>query len=66
VRTAKMTKTMTVREVYNHAYREARQAGLDRQTSDAVAHGVVGRLQNMAGDLLDRVLRDEIQRHAAP
>lgn len=61
-----MTKDKTIRQVFNYAYKEARQAGLDPNTADAVAHSVIGRLQNVATDMMPRILEDEIRRHAAP
>jgi hypothetical protein len=67
---------MTRKQLRAYAYREARQAGLDTNTSDACARRVVERTFDPLGiehdswkrrvGLNQRVLREEIQAHAAP
>ena len=52
-------------QLATYAYREARQAGLDTDTADAVKHRVLERVL-LGGETPDRVIRDEIAKHAAP
>jgi len=60
---------MTVSQVRKRAYRSARQAGLDTDTSDAVAVRVaetVTRTRLESERVIDAMISCEIQKHAAP
>lgn len=55
----------TRKQVNTYAYREARDAGLDVNTSRAVADRVLERVF-LGGETLELATRDEIQKHANP
>lgn len=69
---------MTRRQLFAEAYRTARNAGLDTNTSDAVGHRVLDRLMGnvtlgIRAPLTDyermditRTINQEVQSHAAP
>lgn len=64
---------MTKTQLKKAAYRDARQAGLDANTADAVARRVVEAVESAdldIGDMLPGdcagIIRAEVQRHANP
>ncbi len=58
----------TRKAAFDFGYRAARAAGLDTDTSDAVAHAFVTRTfdEQLVGPAINAVLIEEIQKHANP
>lgn len=52
-------------QLRQHAYTEARRCGLDTNTADAVSHKVLERVI-LGGESYDRVIKEEIVKHAHP
>lgn len=60
---------MTEKQLFAWAYKQARLAGLDTDTSDAVARKFLERLGSNQADAIwarDEILARVIQQHAAP